>query len=223
MERYQYLSHALQARNPSYGKYGMKLKLEQKKSINKGDSCTICGVMIDSHMGTHVDCPSHFFPLGKKPVDFEASYWLFKFPQVIRVNLMKNELLVREKLSKQVAPKTDLLLFQSGWTKQRHRRMYCLQNPGIHPSLALWLRRNFRALKAVGFDWISASAYQKRDMGRLAHQIFLNPNCRGKPILIIEDMKLGGNLRELKKVFLFPQLIDAFDSAPCTAVGVFRS
>ena len=37
-----------------------------------------------------------------------------------------------------------------------------------------------------------------------------------EPKLIIEDMKLDGNLKKMKRVFVVPLFLKEVDSAPCT-------
>ena len=92
----------------------------------------------------------------------------------------------------------------------------------MHLELALWLRQDFPAVRAIGMDWISVSSYESRELGRQAHRAFLNPDGEGSPVLIIEDMNLSKNLKNLAEVLVVPILIETIDSAPCTVIGFLK-
>ena len=66
-------------------------------------------------------------------------------------------------------------------------------------------------------DLISISSYSNREEGRKAHHAYLNPKS-GKPVLLIEDMKLS-SISHLKKVIVAPLLVDKADGVPCTILG----
>ena len=70
--------------------------------------------------------------------------------------------------------KTDLLLIKTGFAIFRNsndpleREKYVSQGPGISPEIGNWLRK-FRNVRAIGFDFISLTSYQHREIGRRAH------------------------------------------------------
>lgn len=213
-----FLSHTLTSVLPIYGREG-RLELEKESSLEKGDSSDSYWVGLNNHWGTHVDCPAHFFKGGKRVSDYEASFWFFHHPQVLPLVLEAGELVSVKHLDGKVSKETDLLLLQSGWWKKRAEAHYSTHNPGIHPDVGLWLRKNFKALRAVGFDWISISSYQQREIGRAAHRSFLDPKGEHSPVLIFEDMDLSSDLSALKEVWAAPLRVEGMDSAPCTMVG----
>lgn len=196
------------------------LNLTHVKNIDQGDSCNTWRFCLESHWGTHVDCPSHFFVDGQKVSDYPSEFWLFRKPQVVEIGANPGQIITRENLSCDINSETDIILFQSQWWKFRGKEIYSKRNPGLHPGLALWLRQDFPAVRAVGLDWISISSFENREMGREAHKAFLNPNGQGYPILIVEDMNLSTDLRNLKEVWVAPLLVEGIDSAPCTVMGV---
>ena len=215
-----YLSHPITESMPVYGG-NADLNLVSVKNVVQGDSCNTWHFCLENHWGTHVDCPAHFFVEGQKVADYPSDFWLFSKPQVIRIETKQSQVITRGSFSCDLDSQTDLILFQSGWWKFRGKKIYTMSNPGLHPSLALWLRKDFPAVRAIGMDWVSISSVENRDIGRDAHRAFLNPDGEGHPILIIEDMNLAANLHDLKEVWVAPLLVEGVDSAPCTVIGIF--
>jgi len=216
---HKYLSYPFEAVIPVYG--GLEAITPGKiKSIQNGDSANTFSFTLQNHWGTHVDAPNHFFEQGKKIIDYEADFWIFKKPQVICVDLKPSELLKPGDWLGELNKETDLLFFKADWSSQRNKDAYHCENPGIHPDVAFSLRKNFPKLRAVGIDWISVSAYRHREMGRNAHRAFLDPQGEGVPILIFEDVDLSDDLTSLLQVAAFPLRMVQLDSAPCTVIGI---
>lgn len=218
----KFLSHTLSPNTPSYGTLINKLKVSKVKGIEKGDSSNVFTFTMENHLGTHVDAPNHFFEHGKRIVDYPPEYWFFESPQVLRLDLKPDETLINGQWVDKIRDDADILLFQSGWYSLRDKDVYSTNNPGIHPEAASCLRHGFPNLKAIGIDWVSISPYQKRDLGRESHRIFLDPNSANSPILIIEDMDLSCDLSTLSKMVVLPIRVDKLDSAPCIVVGIFQ-
>lgn len=215
----QCLSYKLSPFIPVYGSTREKLDLREVKSIAKGDSCQTFWFCMKNHWGTHVDCPAHFFTQGSKVADYPCNFWLFKNPQVIKINVKPGQIINQKDLSNDIDSDTDLLLFQSGWSKFRGTDIYSFHNPGLDPELGLLWRQKHPSLRAIGIDWISIASFQHRELGREAHRAFLNPKGKGNPIILVEDMNLTGNLCNLEKVWVAPLLVEMIDSAPCTVIG----
>lgn len=218
----KYLSHVLSAEVPVYGNPRANLYIRSVKSIEAGDPCRVYYMGMENHWGTHVDCPAHFFGDGKKITDYDADFWFFRNPQVIPVYAKSGQLIGEGELTTSINPDADLLILHSGWVKQRGGDAYSLRNPGLAPQLGHWLRNEYPLLRAIGIDWVSVSSYAHRILGREAHRVFLEPEGEGNPILIIEDMCIPENVKNLKEVWVVPLRVDNIDSAPCTVLGVFR-
>lgn len=218
----RYLSHEISALNPTYGSCARTIELKQLRSLAQGESSCSFWFGMENHLGTHVDCPAHFFSNGMKIADYPADFWFFCKPQILPVKAEPGEIISQKSLPFEINPDTDLLIFNSGWSKKRREEEYCLRNPGIDPALGIWLRKAFPKIKAIGIDWISLSSFAHRDIGRDAHKAFLDPDGAGHPILIIEDMFMPGTVKELCQAWAFPLRIAGIDSAPCTVVGVFN-
>ena len=138
-----------------------------------------------------------------------------------KIKVKAGQIITQNDFSDSINSKTDLLLFQSGWSKFRGKEIYSLYNPGLSSELGLWLRQEHSSIRAVGIDWVSVSSFQHRELGRKAHKAFLDPSGKAAPIVLIEDMNLLDNLDNLREVLIVPLLVDTIDSVPCTAIGIF--
>jgi len=221
MPKYYFLSHKIEKTMPSYGKKEIFLDTTQEKSISKGDSCNISSARISSHLGTHVDCPCHFFKNGKGVSDYPAGYWVFKHPFALKSDLAEDEVAGKE-LFFSVPQETDIVLLKSGFQRFRGKRKYNFNNPGVSAQAAFWLRANRPNIRVLGVDFISISPFAHRETGRQAHKAFLDPKGENLPILLLEDMDLQKADRRLVSVQVFPLRVSAWDSAPCTAVGEIK-
>lgn len=215
-----FLSHTLTLDTPGYGSQG-QIAITKEKSIERGDSSESFTITMSNHFGTHVDCPAHFFKHGLKVAELKAESWCFQSPQVINVELKPGELMSVGVIKNKIKKNTDLLLFKSNWSKVRGKEKYSSANPGIGSSVGHFLRSKYPKVRAIGFDWISLSSYLNRPEGREAHRVFLDPDGKGHPIMIVEDMDLSKATNRLKQVFVFPLRVEGIDSAPCTVVGKF--
>lgn len=217
-----FLSHTLTLDTPGYGSQG-QIAITKEKSIERGDSSESFRITMSNHFGTHVDCPAHFFKHGLKVAEVKADSWCFQSPQVINVKLQQGELLSVDAIKNKIRKNTDFLLLKSNWSKVRGEKKYSLANPGVDSSVGRFLRSKYPKVRAIGFDWISLSSYLNRSKGREAHRAFLDPDRKGHPIMIVEDMDLRKASQRLKQVLVIPLRIEGIDSAPCTVLGRFSN
>ncbi len=218
--RYRYLSHVMKDEIPAYGDVAL-LGIDKVKSIAGGDSANVYRFAVGSHHGTHIDAPNHFFEKGKKITDYPAAFWVFKKPVIVDVKLGPSEILKCGEWTKEIDRQADIALFRSGWSLARSEKKYSFENPGIHPEVALHLRKYYPRMRAIGIDWVSVSPYSDRALGRETHRAFLDPEGENAPLCIIEDMDLSGAPERLSEIFAFPLQVSNIDSAPCTIVGGF--
>ncbi len=212
------LSHPLNSATPTYGGLPNPARLESVSSIANGASANSYRMTLGNHVGTHVDCPAHFFERGRSAIDFAPGEWLFLKPQIIDVTLDPAQLLQPDAVS-ELRDDTDLLLLRSGWSGRRADIEYATVNPGIHPETAEELRRR-HALRAIGLDWISVSSFTDRDAGRETHRILLDPTTEGTPLRLVEDMSIPSDLEGPFHVLVAPLLVEGIDSAPCTVFAI---
>ena len=218
--QFHYLSYPITKSMPVYGGSNGP-ELTSLKAIDKGDSCNTWRMCFENHWGTHVDGANHFFANGRKIIDYPADVWIFDNPQVLNVRLELGELLKWETIGDHIDADTDLLLLKSGWSQNRGSDLYWKENPGIHADVGIGLRHMNCAVRAVGIDWISVSSFVHREEGREAHRAFLDPDGKGEPVLLIEDMDLSADLTKLSRVFVAPLIAEGIDSASCTVIGLF--
>lgn len=225
MSHWIYLSYTLTEQTQLYGNSG-KLEFQRLKQIKNGDSSNNTELNFPAHSGTHLDAPYHFDGNGKSLDDYTADNWVFDYPWLISLptqNVTIFDLLLLEHELETIPLATDLLLIKTGYssfrnsTDSREQEKYIFYGPGISPEIGIWLRK-FRNIRAIGFDFISLTSYQHRELGRKAHQSFLGDG-EGQPILIIEDMDLKPLKTKPKQVFALPLLYENADGAPTTIIA----
>ena len=225
MAEYILLSYPLSENTPLYGNTP-PLEIMPDKSIINGESCNTSFLRIHNHSSTHVDAPNHFWDDGKRIADYNMDELSFHSPLVIDCPKSPREMInikdligYKEKLSK-----CDILLLRTGFWKFRDKDIYRLENPGITPELADYIRSEFTNIRCVGLDSISVSSYPNRDIGRETHKIFLRKNkYKGEPVLLLEDLDLSKKgLDKLKTMLICPLMIENIDSAPCMVIGIFE-
>ncbi|MBF0237481.1 MAG: cyclase family protein [SAR324 cluster bacterium] len=214
------LSYPLGARTPAYGN-GTGAVITPDKQMCNGDSCNTATLSFSNHLGTHVDCPSHFKQDGETLTDYAHDFWFCSPVQVLRIPLKDAEVCTQEHLefaldvAEIVEPNAKAVLIVTGWHARRHEENYWKSPPGFHPEMSDWLRNQFPKIRFLGFDVISLSSFAHRDIGRAAHRAFLNHSF---PVMVLEDMNLEpvGQETILNNMLVSPLFIDKLDGAPCT-------
>jgi kynurenine formamidase len=222
MPKFRYLSHSLSQGIPTYGWEHAELTLKQIKSIREGDSCNTFWLGLENHFGTHVDAPAHFYDEGMTIAEYLPETWISHRPCVVRLESKENELIGIDRLAGHIPETADIVLIQSGFQRFRGTPKYSHYNPGLKPEIGFWLRKEYPLVRMVGFDFVSLSPFQNRDLGREAHRVFLDPHGVGVPILIVEDMDLSCELSGILSVLVVPLRVVGLDGAPCTVIGVFN-
>lgn len=217
-----YLSHLLDSTTPSYGNRSI-LELESKRSIACGDHSNDSFLHMPVHLGTHIDMPIHFYANGQSIKDYAADFWIFNHPLLIEIQPKEN-ILYQEIIGKleEILPEKkqlcDMLIVKTGMGAMRHLPIYWENNPGFSPDLYTYFKSEMPLLRVFGFDGISLTGFQNRDVGKSAHQQFLNPDA---PILLLEDMNLEAVLPDTKfeKIIAVPLRLSHCDGLPCTVMG----
>ena len=215
------LSYPLNINTPAYGN-GTSFQRIQEKRIFTGDSCNTLQLTVSNHLGTHVDCPYHFYETGLKVTDYPNEFWVCSNVQVLRQKLSPGELFngnhLKDALKRSTKnPNAEMVILITGWYKRRNQEIYWKTPPGIAPETAGLLRSQFPFIRFLGFDLISLSSFTHRDLGRIAHKQYLSGD---HPILPIEDMNLSLITDEdIGKVLISPLFVLDADAAPCTIWG----
>lgn len=207
--RYIFLSHKIDNDTPLYGCKKL-VTITQNKSINKGDTSNNLLLQFPNHCSTHIDFPSHFCKKGKSLNDYGANFWIFN-----NIGFIKSTIDKLEKNISKLEKNIEILIVKTGFEKFRDKDKYWKNQPVIKPELANVLKNKFSKLRVFGFDMISLSSWQNRQMGRLAHKEFL---CKMQ-ILILEDMKLSGLHITPKQIIISPLLINKADGSPCNVLA----
>jgi kynurenine formamidase len=213
-----FLSWKLNEQTPSYGDRE-KLMIKRTSSIENGDVANNSFIQISMHMGTHLDMPFHFFQNGQTIEDFQADFWIFEKVGFLEVN--PSDFVINEELQNDLykLPKDiELLIVKTGACFDRDKDAYKTHNYGFHEEIAYKLREKFPKLRLFGFDTISVSSFQDRQMGRKAHKAFLNPE---NPILLLEDMDLRevDQSTSFKEVLVAPLRVSQSDGILATVIA----
>lgn len=210
------LSHSLGQSTPAYGGNLNGFLREIRSAISNGDSSNSETWKLANHHGTHVDCPYHFCESGKKITDYKPEEWVFSNPFLLSVKAEPNELLGLADAREAIPLDSDCLIIKTGFENYRGQIEYWKHNPGLTPELGEWLRNHRPNLQIVGFDFISLTAFQHRDLGREAHRTWLCPKKGLREIRIIEDMKLAELSKSPRKLLVSPLLVEDGDGSPVT-------
>ena len=222
-KHYKLLSYPLKADTPEYGG-GRSFRIKRDKMIARGDSCNASILSFSNHLGTHMDCPNHFLNSGKNISQYKTEDFIFSRPVLLHCPKPANGFITEKDISRnyQKLKKADILLLKTGFYRHRKKSRYVLENPGISPEAARFIRTYLGNIRCVGIDTISISAYRFCDLGRQTHGIFFNDKFRSKPVRLIEDMDLSGKLKAMKTVYAFPFFMGKIDSSPCAVLGVLK-
>ena len=213
-----WLSYPISQQTPVYAN-GYGFKRRRVKRIHYGQGCNTEYWQMPNHIGTHVDVPKHFFNQGNTVDSYQPDFWFFTRPYLVNVSLQSGELIGYSNRFKAIPQKCDLLLIKTGYSAYRQRKKYWQDNPGIDPTLAIWLRKNRPQIRALGVDFISIAKWQCKSKGRAAHKAFLNQQ-EGRPIVLIEDMDLSKINKKTRfvNICIVPLIVKGADGAPCSVI-----
>jgi len=213
-----FLSHLIDNNTPTYGN-SSDIEISSATCMEHGDTANSLSIRMNNHIGTHIDLPKHFDINGKVLEQYPACEWVFNKIQLIKIPLDKEEMLSVSHFKKILSQDTEVLIIKTGFERFRQQEFYWKNNPGVLPEVGIWLRSNFKSIKIIGFDFISLSCYQKREIGRVAHKAFLEVNNNSEPIRIIEDMKLSEIDTDPKKIIISPLMIKGADGVPVSIIS----
>ena len=213
------LSYPVAKTTPMYGG-GPGPEIETDKCMHSGDSCNTLNLTISNHTGTHLDCPYHFDHAGRRLTDYEASFWYCSPVATITIPTPPPRTLiapehVAEFIEGGNQPlEAEALIMKTGYCDMREEPVYTAEPPGIHASMADYLRNQFPHLKFFAFDLISISSFANREHGRESHRRFLQHE---RPILPVEDMDLRDLPAEgIRNLLISPLWIADADGSPCS-------
>jgi arylformamidase len=207
-----YLNHELNENTPAYANAQNQIKIDEVRSLKKGDTSNNLHLSLPNHIGTHIDFPAHFCPKGKTFSHYDASFFVFDQVAMVTCDMYDLEMHLDS-----IDTNIEMLLVKTGFEGLRETEHYTLKQHEVFPEYAKVLREKFPHLRLFGFDMISVSSMLDREMGREAHRAFL---CE-ENILLLEDMRLSGiSPRDtINEVIVAPLALADGDGAPCTVIA----
>ena len=221
MNNYILLSHELSDSLSAYGN-GKRISVNTLHSMKNGDSSNNTSIELPSHYGTHIDLPRHFLENGKTLSSYNISNFISEKIQIIDARFYSpHNFLIKEDLLKDQAPSDtiDVVLIYFDYSSQRGSEKYWKYNPGFSFSFAEQLKLKYPNIKIFGFDLMSLSSYQQREIGRDAHKVFLSND-----IIILEDMNMAcfdKVIPLLKRIIVAPLMVKGAEGAPVTVIGEY--
>lgn len=219
MQQYIFLSHTLSL--DSIGFSGRKsLKIENLSSICCGKSSNSSHWSFDNHLGTHIDPPFHFINEGKKLNEFPANFWIFQNIFIHnKLDCVADEIIMVGDWMNEIPHDCEFLIIKTGFEKYRNDEIYWSRNPAYSPDIAKWLKHYRKKIRVIGFDSISLTGFNHRELGREAHRAFLSEKQDEHPILIVEDMKLSELSLSPTFVLISPLRVEGADGSPVTIIA----
>ena len=214
--KYIFLSYALNSELSAYAN-GKRIEIDEVRKISFGDSSNNTEIFLPTHFGTHIDFPYHFSSEGKKTDAFPAEYFIYSSVRYVdlQTNIIENDIInISHFKNVQLNLDTELLLINTGFGKYRYQDRYWNENPAFHPDLAEYFKKQMPNLRTIGFDTISLTGWNYRQLGKEAHKAFLIEN----EILLIEDMDFSrlDSTSKIEKVIVAPLRVSEVEGAPAT-------
>lgn len=173
---------------------------------------------MNSHTGTHIDAPFHFFPNLKTIDQFDVE--LFQGEAVI-VDLSDTIKAAEGIMSSHLEPFQHLIsegiivVLYTGWCKKRgYGADYCWDYPYLSGEGAEWLKA--KKIKGICIDTLSLGGWYD-GTGRPCHEVLLP-----EEIWILEELFVPDELLKRESFYLcaFPIKLKGFSGAPVRAVGM---
>tara|TARA_B100000575_G_scaffold285642_1_gene281204 strand:- start:14695 stop:15357 length:663 start_codon:yes stop_codon:yes gene_type:complete len=213
------LSYNLSKNTPSYGGRH-KVLIEPFEQIKNGSTANSYIINFYNHIGTHLDCPNHFFENGDKVSSYSINQLFFTKPQLIEVDLTNSNEISKSTILSQCNKDADIIFFKTSFGKYRESEKYISEYPVFMSKFADYLKSECKNLKVIGLDIISLTSPLNKMEGKKSHKIFLSNKSNDKnPILILEDVNLENYDNKINSVLISPFNFEEIDSAPCNVYG----
>ena len=203
------LSHPLQRQIPTYP--GSPQAGTEPIAALKTHGYRENRLALNSHSGTHLDCPAHLLPEGK-PLDRLPISAFTGNGLVVDAARFENEIPAEVTQTLNIETGVEFILFYTGWARFWNSPAYFSDFPYLSEELAARLAR--LPLKGIGFDTPSADAMRSANLPN--HHLFLNAG-----MIILENLT---NLEKLINVtfrlFCFPLNIVNGDGSPVRAAAL---
>ena len=171
---------------------------------------------MNSHTGTHLDAPFHFFENGttvdKMPLeDFQGRGIVLDLRKIKTMAIEPKHL---KSLEGKIR-KNDILLLYTGWAQKRgFNKEYLYEWPYITKAAADWMVK--QGIRCVCIDGLSAGGWPE-GTGAPPHFVLLSHN-----VVIIEEVYMDEQLLEEDEWYIigFPLKLQGFGGSPCRVVAM---
>jgi kynurenine formamidase len=197
------------------------VSISQDNTIPSGGS-RVSSLDVETHVGTHVDAPSHMLPEGRTITDFDLSAFVF---DVLVVDL--RGLAPRTAIGVDAMPDpeehdvadADLLVCRTGWETHWGTERY-RDHPYLSAEAAAWCADHGFS---VGLDTFSPDPTPSADPEREgadepsdqpAHDELLGAGCR-----IVENLRGLGEVPRTFELVAYPLRLAGSDGSPVRAVA----
>ncbi len=182
--------------------------LSWSKQLNHGDSCNNSQIACDSHVGTHIDAPSHFIGNGqtieKLPLEvLIGPCFVIHLPDIDEIT--------PDDLSKtKIETESPRLLIRTDNSKQWAvgQTDFKADFSALTPDAAQWIVN--QGICLVGIDYLSIGKYKDGD---LTHQLLL-----GAGVIVLEGLNLSDVTPGKYELICMPIKIQGAEGAPARAV-----
>jgi len=194
------------------------VRIEQDDTIASGGS-RVSSLDVETHVGTHVDAPSHMLPDGRTITDFHCSDFVFDAQVVDCTGLPPRTAIGVDAMPDADAADADLLVLRTGWERHWGTERY-RDHPYLAADAAAWCaERGF----SVGLDTFSPDPTPSADPDREgageptdqpAHDELLGADCR-----IVENLRGLDAVPETFRLEAYPLRLSGADGSPVRAVA----
>jgi kynurenine formamidase len=186
------------------------------------DGARVTALSLESHVGTHVDAPSHMLPDGRHLDDFSLDAFVFDARVVDCTGKAAREEITLDDVPAAVRAGLDedaMLIFHTGWARHWGTDRY-RDHPFLDPDLAAWCGERGTS---VGLDAFSPDPTPSADPAcerapepdaYPAHDALLEHGCR-----IVENLRGLDRLPDRCTLTTTPLPIVDADGSPVRAVA----
>lgn len=189
-------------------------RMDVRRGIIPSDGTIMHEIDTMSHVGTHIEAPSHFFEGGKDVTDLPLSACMGD-AVLLDVycdapGIAIDPAFLERELGSRLRPGHILVIRNTGKVYREHR-----DKPAITPQAAEWLVQN--GVKMVAFD-PATTIGRTTDETREVHRILMS-----RDITLLEVLS---NLHELRQreflLIALPWKVKGLDSSPVRAIALER-